>query len=154
MKRLPISYEDAREHVVRFEFRNGDEYRVIVVDRRVAEELGPKGLAREFGLELPTGRKDVREGKSGRKIGPVPAAFDPMFIKSTVTNFLYKPRPHDWTDKGDYWEAHYMLGPGDLDAVPGFVWDRSEWAEPESHNAAPVQHQTATLAENDDETGA
>jgi len=147
MKRLPITYEDARDHVVRYQHRTGDEFRVFSVDRRIAEELSLEEIAKMFGVEYepPTGRKDVRKGRSGRKIGTVPAAFDPALIKST--SFFYSPRAHDWTDRGDHWEAHYTLGPGDLEAVPGFVWDRSE-----SHNAAHQQNETALDAEKHNET--
>lgn len=68
-----------------------------------------------------TERVDVMQG--GRKIGTVPPSFDPAKIKST--SFFYEPRPGDFRLSGDVWVADRMLGPGDLEAVPGFVWDRS-----------------------------
>jgi len=58
----------------------------------------------------------------GRKVGTVPPDFDPMRIKST--NWLYDARPGDFRQEGLTWVASRALGPGDLEAVPGFVWDR------------------------------
>ena len=58
----------------------------------------------------------------GRQIGSVPPSFDPTAIKST--NWLYDPRGGDFRRDGDTWIASRTLGPGDLEAVPGFVWDR------------------------------
>jgi hypothetical protein len=60
--------------------------------------------------------------QSGRRVGSVPATFDPTKIKST--NWLYDVRPGDFVRDGDTWIANRTLGPGDLEAVPGFVWDR------------------------------
>ena len=56
------------------------------------------------------------------KVGSVPATFDPIAIKST--NWLYEPRAGDFRRDGKNWVVDKMLGPGDLEAVPGFVWDR------------------------------
>jgi hypothetical protein len=61
----------------------------------------------------------------GMKIGTVPPGFDPARIKSTSP--WYSPRPGDFVRDGDHWVAARTLGPGDLEAVPGFVWDRSHW---------------------------
>jgi hypothetical protein len=58
-------------------------------------------------------------------IGTVPPSFEPSRIRST--NWLYTPRPGDFTRENDYWVANYTLGSGDLEAVPGFVWDRSHY---------------------------
>jgi hypothetical protein len=60
----------------------------------------------------------------GRRIGTVPPDFDPAKIKST--SWLYSVRPGDFRREGDEWVVSQTLGPGDLEAVPGFVWDRSE----------------------------
>lgn len=59
--------------------------------------------------------------QDGRKIGTVPASFDPLSIKSVSR--LYTPRAGDFRIGGDGWVANPMLGSGDLEAVPGFVWD-------------------------------
>jgi hypothetical protein len=60
--------------------------------------------------------------QDGRRIGTVMPSFDPDTINSR--NPLYRPRPGDFRREGDVWIAHPMLGNGDLEAVPGFVWDR------------------------------
>lgn len=57
-----------------------------------------------------------------REVGTLPASFDPTRIKSQ--SFFYDPRPGDFIRRADHWEASRMLGPGDLDAVPGFVRTR------------------------------
>ena len=92
--------------------------------RHEVQEYGLSELLKSIGrgADIPTGRLDVMQ--SGRKIGTVPATFDPMRIKST--SFWYEPRSCDFVREGDVWVADRMLGPGDLDAVPGFVWDRSK----------------------------
>lgn len=65
-------------------------------------------------------RLSVMQG--GEKIGSVPASFDPMTIRST--SVLYSVRQGDFQLEGNVWVACNTLGPGDLDAVPGFKWDR------------------------------
>lgn len=61
--------------------------------------------------------------QDGDRIGTLPAAFNPDHIKST--NWLYTPRRGDFTHgPNGEWLASGMLGPGDLEAVPGFIWDR------------------------------
>lgn len=60
--------------------------------------------------------------QDGRRIGTVMPSFDPDNINSR--NPLYHPRPGDFRREGDVWIANPMLGNGDLEAVPGFVWDR------------------------------
>lgn len=67
-----------------------------------------------------TSRVDVIQ--CGRKVGTVPPTFDPARIKSK--SFLYDPRPGDFRWDGVAWVASMVLGPGDLEAVPGFAWDR------------------------------
>lgn len=66
--------------------------------------------------------------QSGRRIGTLPPSFDPMAIKST--SFFYDPRPGDFKRDGDTWIANRTLGPGDLEAVPGFVWERAAPSKP------------------------
>lgn len=57
--------------------------------------------------------------QDGRQIGTVLPSFDPASIKSK--SFWYTPRTGDFERDGDTWVARPELGPGDLDAVPGFA---------------------------------
>lgn len=92
----------------------------VTVERRTFDEVGAERVLREYGLEAPTGRLPVH--RNGKKIGTVPATFEPTLIKST--SFFYDPRPGDFVWSQDKWIAANNLGPGDFDAVPGFEWDR------------------------------
>jgi len=107
--------------VVTYELADG---RRINFDGRAIQEYGIEALARHAGLsdQLPRGRVDVIQ--NGRKIGTVPATFEPSAIKST--SFFYSVRHGDFVREGDSWTASWTLGPGDFEAVPGFVWDRSD----------------------------
>lgn len=90
---------------------------VMETIQRVTEDCGKchgKGFAART--------EPVPVFQSGRRIGTVPASFDPTEIKST--SWLYDPRPGDFRREGDTLVAVYTLGPGDLEAVPGFIWDR------------------------------
>ncbi len=120
MRRID-SIEDQMEGVVTYELGNG---RRVRMDARIAREYGPGEILREMGLgdQVPT--EHIVVTQHGRKIGTVPGDFDPFTIKSK--NYFYDPRPGDFRRDGDVWIASRMLGPGDLEAVPGFVWDRSE----------------------------
>ena len=69
-----------------------------------------------------TERVPVMQG--GEQIGTVPPSFDPLKIKSM--SFWYEPRAGDFILEGDVWVASRTLGPGDIEAVPGFVWERNE----------------------------
>jgi hypothetical protein len=73
-----------------------------------------------------TGRTNSKEPvpviQHGRRIGWLSPSFDPNNFKST--NWLYDARPGDFVREGNHWIAARTLGPGDLEAVPGFVWDR------------------------------
>lgn len=78
-------------------------------------------------------------------IGSVPGDFDVKNVKST--NELYSPRPGDFVREGNRIRMVAALGQGDLMAIPGFQPQRQE-----SHYATPTQHETATSAENTNET--
>ena len=96
--------------------------RRVRFDARAVHEFGIERLMKAEGLSdmIPTGRVDVFQ--RGKKVGTVPAAFEPIAIKST--SFFYDVRPGDFVRDGDHWNASRTLGPGDFEAVPGFVWDR------------------------------
>ena len=116
MKRIG---ENPITRVVTYELKDG---RRIDFDARAVREYGIEALARHAGLsaELPRGRVDVMQ--HGRKVGTLPATFEPTAVRST--SFFYDVRHGDFTREGDVWIASRTLGPGDLEAVPGFVWHR------------------------------
>lgn len=60
--------------------------------------------------------------QDGKRIGMVPPSFDGVNFQSRSA--LYRPRVGDFRRGGDVWIADPMLGNGDIEAVPGFVWDR------------------------------
>jgi hypothetical protein len=118
MRRID-SMEDDMNRCVTYELDDG---RRVRVDVDVVRLYGLAHVMRELGVAVSDQRVPVYQ--SGEKIGSVPSGFDTQFIKSQ--SFLYDPRPGDFKREGDRWIADKMLGPGDLDAIPGFVWDRSE----------------------------
>lgn len=105
--------------VVTFELSNGKRFRCSAM---AVDEVGGAELLRRAGLGhlLPTERSVVMW--AGRKVGTPPPDFDPMRIKSN--NWLYDPRPGDFVRAGDVLVASKMMGPGDLEAVSGFRWER------------------------------
>ena len=104
------------QDVVTVEFRSGE--RVNFAGCMV-RGLGMAECLRRVGYEAPAGRTPVYQ--HGEQVGTVPAAFDPLAIRSS--NWLYQPRAGDFVLRGERWEAADTLGPGDLEAVPGFVWE-------------------------------
>ncbi len=115
MERLE-SITDEMDGVVTYEFKDGRRVRLPL---NVVREYGAADVLRRMGLgdELPTERVAVMW--HGRNVGTVPPDFDPMLIKSNT--FLYDARPGDFVREGDVWVAAKNLGPGDLDAIKGFV---------------------------------
>jgi hypothetical protein len=109
------SVEDEIKGVVTYELTGGLR---VCLDKHAAEKYGPADLIRSMGHgdKLPTGRLPVMQ--RGKRVGFVPADFDPMFIKSD--SFFYQPRHGDFTRDENGWVAAPMLGPGDLEAVRGF----------------------------------
>jgi hypothetical protein len=93
--------------------------RYATFDAHVVKRYGAAALLREVGAEMPTGRLPVIQ--CGRRVGTLPAAFEPVTARSTT--FMYEPRHGDFRREGDTWVAASNLGPGDLEAVTGFVWD-------------------------------
>lgn len=60
----------------------------------------------------------------GRLIGSLPYSFHTATFKSK--SFLYDQRPGDFKRTRDGgWEVANSMGPGDLEAIPGFVWERN-----------------------------
>lgn len=115
MRRLHSITDDMRD-IVTYEFDDG---RCIAFSGRDLRKYGISEMLKQYGVEQPTGRVDVFWG--GKKVGTVPAYFDPQAAKSS--SWLYDIRPGDFTRTERGWEAVPQLGPGDLEAIPEFVWD-------------------------------
>lgn len=81
---------------------------------------GPCRTCKGAGYVISTERIPVMQ--DGERIGTLPHDFNPRRVKST--NWLYDMREGDFRLEGGVWIAARTLGPGDLEAVPGFVWDR------------------------------
>ena len=113
------SMADKMNGVATFELPSGKRH---CVDARMARELGMAGLLRMAGEDVPTERVPLFQ--RGEQIGSMAPTFDPIFIRST--NWLYEPRSGDFRRTEVGWIASDKLGPGDLEAVPGFVWDRRD----------------------------
>lgn len=115
---------DVFDNTVTCEFEDG---RCIKIDARAAKEVGINQILRDqgYGHLIPTERVPVIQ--HGGKIGSVAGDFDPYAINST--SFFYDPRPGDFRRAEDGWVASETLGPGDLEAIPGFVWDLSQMSE-------------------------
>ena len=116
----------------RHDFLNGtvtyqiDAENYITLDVHAVREYGLENLLRDYGVGVPTELVPVYQ--RGKKIGTVPAMFDPITMKSS--SFLYEPRGGDFIRESDRWVAARNLCPGDFDAIDGFVRD---------HNHKPVR---------------
>ena len=86
-------------------------------DAGTVERVGLHQLLRDAGVDLDFTPVPVHQG--GRTVGTLPACFCPTAFKSK--SWLYEPRPGDFRKDGNIWLASPGLGPGDLEAVPGFV---------------------------------
>lgn len=118
------SEEDFRNGVVTYEMDDGKR---VCLDAKAVELYGAVKLLAEHGYKPPTERLPIFQ--FGHKVGTVPGAFDPFDIRST--SFLYQPRSGDFVRVAEGWAAGNTLGPGDLEAVPGFVWERDSGRLPE-----------------------
>jgi hypothetical protein len=127
------SIEDQMRDVVTVEGIPSDGSRGsrICLDGSAVRALGLVGCLKRQGFELPTERQPVTQ--CGRVIGTVPGTFEPMDIRST--SFWYEPRGGDFKWDGSAWVAAAQLGPGDLEAVPGFVWERDSDTRPKAGDA-------------------
>lgn len=116
MKRID-SIEDRMRGIVTYELGDG---RRIALDECAVRNYGAATLIREYVGEdaIPKGRSSVFQ--RGNLVGTVPATFDPLSMRSR--SFMYDVRPGDFVRSERGWEASKMLGPGDLSAVPGFIW--------------------------------
>lgn len=114
------SIEDEMRGTVTYKMDDG---RFVCLDVRDVREYGAAAILRDMGFEdqLPTQRVPVMH--HGRRVGTLPPDFDPISVKSR--SFLYDPRPGDFRREGDVWVASKSLGLGDLEAVPGFVYETS-----------------------------
>ncbi len=115
--RLIPSIEDEMRSIQTWELDDG---RRVQLDARAAREHGAAHLLHQGGL-APDPAKMERKPVyyDGRLAGTVPADFHPGAIRST--SFLYDARPGDFTPHLDGWKAAKTLGPGDLEAVAGFL---------------------------------
>lgn len=113
MKRID-SIEDQMRGFVTYEATNGQRIRL---DTHAVYTYGAAELMRSAGLPTPTERLPVIH--HGQQVGTMAPDFDPDNVKSN--SFWYDPRPGDFRRDGDTWVAARTLGPGDVDAVAGFV---------------------------------
>ena len=122
MRRIE-SIDDQMNGVVTYELTGGVR---VCLEEKAVREYGAADLLEfsGYGHLLPTERTPVMQ--SGRKIGTVPPDFDPFAVKSR--SFFYEPRRGDFRREGDVWIADRMIGPGDFEAIPGFVWERESKA--------------------------
>lgn len=109
---------DPLNATVTYELADG---RCVRLDQRAVREYGAARIIRDMGYGhlLPTERVVLMH--DGMRVGTLPPDFDPASLKSN--SFMYEPRRGDFVRDGDVWIAARTLGPGDLDAVPGFVRD-------------------------------
>lgn len=127
MMRKIDSIEDDMRGRVTYDLGNG---KWITLDARTVREHGLKEVLKYAGVDLPTGRLPVFQG--GLEIGSVPVLFEPLAIQSK--SFLYDARPGDFKRIDRGWEASKYLGPGDLEAVPGFEWNDADRRRQQSAN--------------------
>lgn len=125
MKRLD-SIQDDMNGTVTYELNDG---RRVCFDARAVREYGIATLMGGIGEpdRVPTERVPVIF--HGRRVGTVPGDFDDRNIKSN--SWLYDPRPGDFKREGDSWVVGRTVGPGDLEAVAGFVYDPA--SQPHTH---------------------
>lgn len=110
------SIEDQMRGTVTYEIPNGQ---MVRFDARTLREYGLAALMEAEGLAefIPTERVAVIH--HGVRVGTMAPDFDPDNVRSL--SFLYDPRPGDFKREGNAWVVARTLGPGDLDAISGFV---------------------------------
>lgn len=110
---------DLSDRKVTYELSDGT---FIRFDQDMISKYGVEELLRYMGKEHLISKERIDVFQHGKKIGTVPASFDPRSIKQT--SFFHDPRPDDFVFEHGKWFASRTLGPGDLDATPGFEWVR------------------------------
>ncbi len=110
--------------IATYELSNG---RRVSLDLKTVREFGAAWVIREIGLGDFVPKERLPVIWHGEKVGTLPPGFDPFSIKSI--SYWYDPRPGDFEREGDAWIAAKNLGPGDLESISGFVWDRPRTKE-------------------------
>lgn len=110
------SIEDEMNGVVTYRLPGN---RMIKFDKRQLREYGLAKLLEAHDLGHLIGKERIKVMHHECMVGSVPADFEPCAIKSRTV--FYDVRPGDFRRDGDVWVASRTLGPGDLDAVVGFV---------------------------------
>jgi hypothetical protein len=109
---------DARENVWCYELPSGQRIRL---DRDHVRARGAEELVRSLGLDPGPPGQMLPVYQGTRKIGQLPASFDPECARSTCA--LFSVRPGDFRREGDRWIACRSLGSGDLGSLAEFVPD-------------------------------
>jgi hypothetical protein len=115
MRRLESPIDEVR-NTVTYDIGGG---RRATFDARAVERYGLAALMKECGVEMPTERVPVIQ--YGKRIGTMPADFDPKFARSI--SFMYDVRPGDFTRTAEGWVVGRTMGASDVDCVAGFVRD-------------------------------
>lgn len=125
------SIADEMRGVVTYELSDG---RRACFDANAVRKYGVAELLRAEGLGelVPTERLPVI--LHGERIGTMPPDFDPNNIKSR--SFMYDPRPGDFRREGGAWIASPSLGRGDIEAIPGFVYEPIKSPAPSNTDSA------------------
>ncbi len=112
------SIEDEMKGVITYQLADG---RRVCFDARTVREYGVAALMGGIGEadQVPTERVPVIF--HGRRVGTLPGDFDAQNVKSL--SWLYNPRPGDFKREDGAWIVGRAVGPGDLEAVAGFIKD-------------------------------
>lgn len=110
------SLEDRARGLTRYDLGDG---RMVCLKQEDVQQYGLGLMLQRHGVALPSERVPVWQ--DGDRIGSMPWDFDPEMIRSLSP--LYDPKSSDFRREPDGWIASDALGPGDLDAVPGFMWE-------------------------------
>lgn len=121
MKRLENPLDEMRGTVT-YDIGNG---RYATFDARTVQKYGLAKLMEAEGVEMPTERVPVIQ--HGRRIGTMPADFDPTFARSV--SFMYDVRPGDFTRTDEGWVVGRTMGASDVDCVAGFIRDAGQGAK-------------------------